>query len=376
MLKTTYSDPSFFSSSRIEFKLQSADECILNTIELCNFGFSSATGTPNPALKFGGLYNVIKNAYLYSGNMEIDSVRDVCAIAGASLLWGDADMAVSVSDEQTMTSQTATVSSVVGVSTLTLLGPLNKQLSGNVKLTDIFPFLASSKLLVNYPDLRVVLELNTTIADMFVAPNPTAITVAVPFLKFESVADEAAKKVLLADKANYAPVMWSTIYSESIIVGAGTTSNKLRGFSGKIITDVIAQSQAQAIGASHAVLGFGYSYNSDGEIMNLTVNNRKLLPLNGLDSSAKKMMTMEKYKQMGYFGTAMARGTGFGAFGNQANSLFDLISFARFEVLNRITDLQFDYTQGVNAVQSIRFIGNVAKSMVRDASGRVLSVQY
>ena len=62
MLKTTYVDPSFSSASRVEFKLLSADECILNTIELCNFGFSSATGVANQALKFGGLYNVIKNA--------------------------------------------------------------------------------------------------------------------------------------------------------------------------------------------------------------------------------------------------------------------------------------------------------------------------
>lgn len=370
MLKTTYVDPSFSSASRVEFKLLSADECILNTIELCNFGFSSATGAANPALKFGGLYNVIKNAYLYSGNMEIDAIRDVCAIASANLLWGDADRAVSVLDEQTQTSQTATFAAA----SLNLLSPLNVQLSGNVKLTDIFPFLASSKMLVNYPDLRVVLELNTTIADMFVAPNPTAIVVATPFLKFESVADEMAKQVLLSDKANYAPVMWNTIYSESAAVANGTSSTKLRGFSGKIVSDIVAQSQGAL---SDPILGFGYSYNSNGEIMNLTVNNRKLLPLNGIDTSAKKMMTMEKYNQMGYFGTGMTRGTGFGTYGNNANSLFDRISFARFEVLNRITDLQFDYTSGVaNLVTSIRFIGNVVKSLSRDASGKVLLVQY
>jgi hypothetical protein len=373
MLKTTYIDPSFSSSSRVEFKLLSSDECILNTIEICNFGFSSATGTANPALKFGGLYNVIKNAYLYSGNMEIDSIRDVCSVAGASLLWGDADGAVSVANEQTQTSQTATFAST----SLNLLAPLNVQLSGNVKLTDIFPFLASTKLLVNYPDLRVVLELNTVIADMFTAPNPTAIVVATPFMKFESVADEMAKKALLADKANYAPVMWNTIYTESVQVGAGTSSLKLRGFSGKVVTDIIAQS---LIDQSDAVLGFGYSFLSDGEIMNLTVNNRKLLPLNGLDSSAKKMMSMEKFKQMGYFGTAMTSGTGMTTFGNSANSLFNRISFARFEVLNRITDLQFDYTRGAQAgaaaVTSIRFIGNVLKSMTRDSSGKVLLVQY
>jgi hypothetical protein len=370
MLKTTYVDPSFASSNRLEFKLLSADECILNTIELCNFGFSSATGTPNPALKFGGLYNVIRNAYLYSGNMEIDAIRDVCSIAGASLLWGDSDKAVSVLNEQTQTSQTATFSAA----SLNLLSPLNVQLSGNVKLTDIFPFIASNKMLVNYPDLRVVLELNTTIADMFVAPNPTNVVVATPFLKFESVADEAAKQVLLSDKANYAPVMWNTIYSESVIVGNGTSSTKLRGFSGKIVADIVVQSQGVQ---SDAVLGFGYSFNSNGEIMNLTVNNRKLLPLNGLDTSAKKMMSMEKYSQMGYFGTGMTRGTGFGTYGNNSNSLFDRISFARFEVLNRITDLQFDYTSGVaNLVTSIRFIGNVVKSLSRDASGKVLLVQY
>jgi len=375
MLKTTYVDPSFNSASRVEFKLLSADECILNTIELCNFGFSSATGTAAPALKFGGLYNVIKNAYLYSGNMEIDSIRDVCAVAGASLLWGDADMAVSVSDEQTQTSQTATLAA----NSLNLLSPLNVQLSGNVKLMDIFPFLASNqasgKLLVNYPDLRVVLELNTTIADMFTLPNPTAIVVATPFLKFESVSDEAMKKNFLADSKNYAPVMWNTIYTESVTVPNGTSSSKLRGFSGKIVSDIVAQSLRTT--QSDEVLGFGYSYNEAGEIMNLTVNNRKLLPLNGLDSSAKKMMSMEKYKQMGYFGTGMIRGNGFTTFGPNTNSLFDRISFARFEVLNRITDLQFDYTKGPgNATASIRFIGNVLKSMTRDTSGKVLLVQY
>lgn len=373
MLKTTYVDPSFASSSRLEFKLLSSDECILNTIELCNFGFSSATGAPGvPALKFGGLYNVIKNAYLYSANMEIDSIRDVCAVAGASLLWGDADEAVSIADEQTMTSQTATFVSA----SLNLLSPLNKQLSGNVKLTDIFPFLASQKMLVNYPDLRVVLELNTVIADMFVAgSNPTAVVLATPFLKFESVADEMAKQMLLADKANYAPVMWNTIYSELATVANGTTSTKLRGFSGKIVSDIVAQSLLTT--QSDAVLGFGYSYNEAGEIMNLTVNNRKLLPLNGIDSSAKKMMTMEKYKQMGYFGTGMIRGNGFGTYGNSANSLFDRISFARFEILNRITDLQFDYTKGPGGqTASIRFIGNVMKSITRDPTGRVLSAQY
>jgi hypothetical protein len=371
MLKTTYVDPSFASSSRLEFKLLSADECVLNTIELCNFGFSSATGTPNPALKFGGLYNVIKNAYLYSANMEIDAIRDVCAIASSSLLWGDADNAVSVSDEQTQTSQTATFAAA----SLNLLSPLNVQISGNVKLTDIFPFLASTKMLVNYPDLRVVLELNTTIADMFVLPNPTAVVVATPFLKFESVSDEAAKQVLLADSANYAPIMWNTVYSETVAVPNGTSSSKLRGFTGKIVSDVVAQSLRAE--QSDPVLGFGYSYNEAGEIMNLTVNNRKLLPLNGLDSSAKKMMSMEKYKQMGYFGTGMIRGSGFATFGNRVNNLFDRISFARFEVLNRITDLQFDYTKGPgNSTQSIRFIGNVLKSMSRDASGKVLLVQY
>lgn len=371
MLKTTYVDPSFASSSRLEFKLLSTDECIVSSIELCNFGFSSATGVAAPALKFGGLYNVIKNAYLYSGNMEIDAIRDVCAVAGAGLLYGDADNAVSVLNEQTQTSQTATFAAA----SLNLLSPLNVQISGNVKLSDIFPFLASTKMLVNYPDLRVVLELNTTIADMFVAPNPTAVVVATPFLKFESVSDEAAKQALVSDSANYAPVMWNTIYSESVEVPNGTSSSKLRGFSGKIVSDIVAQSLLAA--QSDAVLGFGYSFNQHGEIMNLTVNNRKLLPLNGIDSAAKKMMTMEKYKQMGYFGTAMTRGTGFNTFGNSANSLFDRISFARFEVLNRITDLQFDYTKGPsNQTQSIRFIGNVMKSMTRDPSGKVLLVQY
>lgn len=370
MLKTTYVDPSFSSSNRVEFKLQSANECILNTIELCDFGFSSATGVANPKLKFGGLYNIIRNAYLYSGNLEIDSIRDVCAIASASLLWGDSDKAVSVLNEQTQTTQTATLSA----GSLNLTPPLNIQLSGNVKLSDIFPFLASSKMLVNYPDLRVVFELNTTIADMFVLPNPTSTVLGTPFLKFESVSDEIAKQELLADKANYAPVIWNTIYSESVVVGNGPSSTKLRGFSGKIVSDVVLQSLGVQ---SDPVLGFGYSYNSNGEVMNLTVNNRKLLPLNGLDSSAKKMMTMEKYNQMGYFGTSMTRGTGFTTFGNQSSELFDRISFARFEILNRVTDLQFDYTSGVaNLVTNIRFIGNVVKSLSRDTSGKVLLVQY
>ena len=141
------------------------------------------------------------------------------------------------------------------------------------------------------------------------------------------------------------------------------------------MSDIVAQSLLA--GQSDAILGFGYSYNENGDVMNLTVNNRKLLPLNGIDTSAKKMMTMEKYNQMGYFGTGMTRGTGFATYGNNANSLFDRVSFARFEVLNRITDLQFDYTSGVaNLVTSIRFIGNVVKSMSRDASGKVLLVQY
>jgi hypothetical protein len=371
MLKSTYVDPSFNSVSRVEFKLLSSDECILNTIELCNFGFATAPGSGGvPALKVGGIYNLIKHAYLYSGNMEIDAVRDVCSVVGASLLWGDADNAVSVLNEQTQVSQTATVSN----NSLELLEPANVAINGNVKLTDIFPFLNATKMLVNYPNLRVVFELNTTISQMFSAPNPTSYTLLVPFLKFESVSDEMAKKSMLADNNNYGVVIWNTVYSEVASVLANATSSlKLRGFSGKIVSDIVMQTQTTP---SQALLGFGYSLRRTGEIMNMTVNNRKLLPLSGIDTDAKKMMTMEKYKQLGYFGTAMTPGTGFNNFTNDADNLFGNISFARFELLVRVSDLQFDYTNPSADILTLRFIGNVVKSLSRDTSGNVLSVSY
>ena len=383
MLKSNYIDPSFQSTSRLEFKLQSAGECVYNTVEMTNFGFATATGATPPAvpkLKFGGLANLIRNAYLYSGSMELESIKDVCVMSGLTATLGDGDGLRSLEAPQAQTSLTAKTDTAGNVSLDTQALP---QLLGNVMLSDIFPCMRAIKKWTNYPELRVVFELNTTIADMFqnqgAGSLPTAYTLSSPVLKYDKLNDPEMKMEELADPDNYKSMAWMTLYNEVQSVAAGSTSAslKLRGFQGKNCMYMLVQGVPTAA-QSDAFLGFGYSQLFPGETQQITVNNRKLLPLNGLDTPAKKQMSMEAFKPCGLYGAANIIGTGYNAYSNNVAQLLGKLSFARFSIGQRITDLQFDYgTQAVAAGgRTLRFIGAVSKQMVRDKSGVVLEVVY
>lgn len=377
MLKSTYIDPSFSSATRLEFKIPSAGEVIVSkSLEVTNFGVASVVGNP-ALLKNGGIYNFVKHAYLYSGNIELEAIRDANVIVSDTMLLGDSDYEESVSAAQTMKTVTASFLAIAGANTLQLNPPPVLQAHGNLKLADIFPLLKSLPFLINFKDLRVVLELHTVIADLFKAPVPNAYTLLSPVLKFESDDDEVSKSKLIADPMSYGNVAWQTIYNEIRTIPNTVTSAsyKLRGFTEKVVNDIIVQVIPTA-NPSDATLGFGYSQRIAGEVQQLTVNNKKLLPLNGLDTDAKKLMSMEAYKLMGYYGTAMPRGTGFATFGNAANALFDRMSFGRFEIKDRVNDLQFDYAVGAGAAYTLRFIGSCQKYLSRDKEGNVLLVGF
>lgn len=393
--KTNYEVPFFHSNTRTEFRIASADKVVLSNLRLCEFGVSKVTpvGTnPDEAsyVRGAGLYALIKNIYLYSGSVIIDQMRDV------SRFMGFKNLIMNSAEAEDLNRFLLCSNSAVGLSTgfdeeanrVEYSQQLNK-LIGRVPLSQIFSLLNATDFFNSWNDLRLVIEYNTDVRDIFSnAGNlirPASFTVNTPLLAFDELVMGLNERDVMLKEAKQVKLAYEQVERERWYVPANQPyySQRLRAFDEKIVSRVVVQT---AIPNSFSdSMGRSYSKAVLGEKINFVVNGRKFLPYQGADTPAKKLaMCLDSFGDVMTFtgqNDIIAEDNIPEVYDNSTQSTLEGsngMSLLSCDILNRVTTLDCEYARDVtimgvstNVELEMWAFGAVSMYLVKNADGTV-----
>lgn len=387
-LRTDYLVPFFHSNTRTEFRIMSSDKIVLSNMRLCDFGAVLGTASPTSYVRTAGLYSLIKNIYLYSGSVLIDQMRDCSKyMAIKNMKSNSAD--ISDLNQRLLCSNNILKAVDAPLSPETAesveMNSPSNQLLGRVPLSQIFGLLRSLDTLNMWNDLRLVIEYNTDVNDIFQTPrpDPSQFSINTPLLATdELVVDEAGRDAMMKAGLNV-QVIFQQIERERWYIPAlqGYYSQRLRAFDSRTLSNIVIQTLDEE--DVHAQLGRNYSLAVLGEKINLVVNGKKLLPYQGADSQQKKLAMFQDS-----FGATICF-TGENdilnlneqevaqTYGDDALALLGELSFFGCDVMNRINTLDVEYQRtqpdGVQLEElELWAFGSVSLYLKKGADGKIV----
>lgn len=393
--KTNYEVPFFHSNTRTEFRISSADKVVLSNLRLCEFGCSSITpvGTnPDEAsyVRGAGLYALIKNIYLYSGSVLIDQMRDV------SRFMGFKNLIMTSAEAQDLNRFLLCSNSALQLSTgfdeeanrLEYVGQLNK-LIGRVPLSQIFSLLNATDFFNSWNDLRLVIEYNTDVRDIFensgTLPRPASFVVNTPLLAWDELVMGLNERDVMLKEAKQVKLAYEQVERERFFVPANQPyySQRLRAFDEKIVSRIVLQTGIT--NQFSDAMGRSYSKPILGEKINFVVNGRKHLPYQGADTPAKKLaMCLDSFGDLMTFtgqNDIIADANIPEVYDNTTQATLqgsNGMSLLSCDVLNRITTLDCEFSRdlsvaGVSTPVELEMFayGAVSMYLVKNADGTI-----
>jgi hypothetical protein len=393
--KTNYEVPFFHSNTRTEFRIASADKVVLSNLRLCEFGCSSIVpvGTnPDEAsyVRGAGLYALIKNIYLYSGTVIIDQMRDV------SRFMGFKNLIMTSAEAEDLNRFLVCSNSAVGLSTgfddeanrVEYSQQLNK-LVGRLPLSQIFSLLNATDFFNSWNDLRLVIEYNTDVRDIFSnAGNlirPASFTVNTPLLAFDELVMGLNERDVMLKEAKQVKLAYEQVERERWYVPANQPyySQRLRAFDEKIVSRIVVQTGLTNQFSDS--MGRSYSKAVLGEKINFVVNGRKFLPYQGADTPAKKLaMCLDSFGDILTFtgqNDIIAEDNIPFVYDNSTQSTLEGtngMSLLSCDILNRINTLDVEYARdttemGISTTVELEMFafGAVSMYLVKNADGSI-----
>lgn len=315
-LKTQYLDPRIDqSNNRVEFRFD-PETAYYSNLRLVNFGCTGNATDNNTINSQAGLLSLIKNARLMDGAVELDSLRN----AGKYLAFRTANN--SNSDNANINSKL--LRAKVGYymeDTGQVLhdagNPVNRvRTSANstdandayIDLRRIFPILENISYLDTtlFPNLKIVIEYDTSALKLALATNTDTLTTKTPLLVCDEIMDKGVVSKL---RSKFNGVVYAGIEDDLFVIpskeatSAGLASGvvekqvvnqRLNGFDNKILGRIVVMKQASDTSKYNnagASLGFGphSSLAQVGEKVNFNVNGVKILTGDGIDTPAKQL---------------------------------------------------------------------------------------
>lgn len=371
MSTTSILQPIFFSNSRVEFRLDGSNKVLSANLRLSNFGSVPVPGAgdPDPLYYIGsGVYGLIKQITLYSNGVIIDEVKDANRWLSISALVNSTANAWDTTQKLLCNGLNLQHQEALSSAQLLTLRPQTPKYVGMIYLNNIFPMLkAVNGWLIDFKDLRVVIEYNTDVASVFQAlgngpVRPASFTPTQPVMLYDELLDDE----LLAEKLATKTMTWeyAAIQREAINIAASvadtadSTVVRLRSMDGHLVDKVLLQ--VVGAGVIHPLLGYGYSANAfgNGDSINLVLNSQRLLPQNGLNTPARKSAALFDSLPDGNMQIFTMSNDILSTTGDVGTNVFDAAStklllntlaFTSVDIKTVVNQLDIEYTRKANA---------------------------
>ena len=321
--KTVIVDPRSHNNSRTEFKLD--DAFYSSAVKLIDVGIYDTLRPTDAGIYYptiNGVMQCIRNIYLYSGTTLIDSLRDVpqfssiealkttnqgsedlnrdLLLSGLGLRSQTGDGALTLQPEWAAYQNT-----IDGNEAKNLQVPIataaDGQQSGSVMLSDYLQFLKSATILPMIPDLRLVIEWDTTGTDYFLDPdNAGGMSVITPqVIRPSLVLEEILGQDPNSARAYTMPYL-STVTERFSVAATSTPDNvsvpksssfKSQAFTQKFLKDITFFNyfpNNNLAAEDRWLTSKTRSPAQKQERLQLMVNNLAHLPDRGVDSEALK----------------------------------------------------------------------------------------
>ena len=391
--KTVILQPTFHSNSRTEFRVNSDDKVISSKLRLCNFGVASFTAAAGGAPMYNlgsGVYGCIKQITLYSGGVILDELKDASRWLGMMNLVGQTDSAWDVKQKMLCSGLNIRHDELIQLPSQLQLQVQQTKFLGRVLLQSIFPMLNSEELLVGFKELRVVIEYNTDVSQIFQATNqPTNIVFNQPIMVYDEVVTESGANVLVSgDKSSWE---YLAIEREVINIPASaagtpqTVSIRLRGSDQKQVSNMYLQ--VLPGGTADPQLGYAYSCNmpTGDDRFNFILNSRRLIPQNGFNSASRKSASMADVAQGGFNVFTQAHdvasttaGVYNALYDTQLIGLFNKLAFVNVDINEKIDQLDLEFYRpalaGAGAALTVFVWYRVIKQGSNDDKGNITTM--
>jgi len=397
--KTVITQTTFHSNSRTEFRLASDRKVLSSQLRICNFGVGSVTkanaADPTPLYNLGtGIYGCIKQITLYAGSIILDELKDASRWLGMVNLAGQTDAAWDLKQKLLCTGLNLRHDEPIQSSSLLELRPQSSKYLGMINLQSVFPMLSAvGDYLIDFSDLRVVIEYNTDLAQIFQNQGvlPTGCTFNQPIFVHDEIIDEALAAQMLAKGSKSA---WQYLAIEREVVNINATvanagdfnSLRLRSMDQKMINNLILQ--VLPAGAADAQLGYAYSVNmpQGDDKFNFVLNSKRLLPQNGFNTPARKAGAVADMFPAGMTVFTLAHDVP-SSTGNVYSQLFDAklqamfnkLAFVNCDLKDVVNQLDMEYSRkaiaAVNPAVQIWVWSRVLKEGAKAADGTIIT-QY
>lgn len=326
-VKTWIIDPTVQNSSRCEFRLNSG--YLASSLKLVDVGVYStnivdrSTGVFYPSIL--GVLAAIKKISLFSGSTMIDEVQELAAYGAVQHLRASNQQAEDLNrfellnglsfaqsaDDNGNTEQVGTMTTEANHkdyvkvyleqatnafkryhnNQIQISNTDNGGASGMLSLNNYLEFLRSVPVLPNIPDLRLVIEWNTTAGDFYVDPDAaSAITPSFvpirPQLVYEEILNVKPEMGLV--KIPYTSMIVERFVVPSVADGStSTTSFRSGAFRNRFLKDLVLYNQVSS--NDGWLRAKERSVAQAGEKIQLVVNSRKFLPDQGINQEAMKL---------------------------------------------------------------------------------------
>lgn len=393
-IQTTILEPLFHDDrTRTEFRIPTMGKVVFPNLRMVEFGFSSitqnASGNPYSFVRTG-LYSLIKQITLYSGGLELQCIRDADIWLGFANMWNPTSIMYEVNSPLLGSKLGLTQMPVATINTDGTVNPsapaalidfesTTARQVGRINLDLVFSVLNSLNFLVDYDDLRLVIEYHTTADRMFAGAANTMPTWSIsrPKIIYDVIVDDTiSSKMMRTYKGD--DVVFETQESEKISVPANASLTRLRAFDDKILRQIMFQVNTDGADAA-SKLGYCWSSAQPNERYNFVLNGAKVLPFNGCDSDGRAVAMMaDSVPAMATFTlsnvnppAALNAGINQAIYSADAIGCQNKLAFHTCDVLNRVNRLDFEYSSGA-ANNKVRFFGLVQKFLKKSKTGELM----
>lgn len=403
--KTVITQTTFHSNSRTEFRLHSDKKVLSSQLRICNFGVGTVTkvnnADPTPLYNLGtGIYGCIKQITLYSGSIILDELKDASRWLGLVNLAGQTDAAWDLKQKLVCSGLSLRHDEPIQSASLLELRPESSKYIGMINLQNVFPMLnAVGDYLIDFPDLRVVIEYNTDLAQIFQdlraagalnALRPASCTFNQPIMVHDELADEEMVAQMLS-KGGQAAWQYLAIEREVINIAepaanAGDfNSIRLRSMDQKMVNNVVLQ--VLPAGAADPQLGYAYSVNmpQGDDKFNFVLNSKRLLPQNGFSTPARKAAAVADTFPLGLNVFTLAHDVPSSTnnvygqlFDANLQALFNKLAFVNCDLKDVVNQLDLEYSRvpiAQNPAVQIWVWSRVLKQGAKASDGTIVT-QY
>lgn len=396
-VQTRIFDPVYHTNVRTEFKL--TNDNYLSTLRLYNLGC-----TTNPASQygsFGGVHNLIQHIYLYDDNKLLDQLRNAHLYLSFHSIKRDNSTSADVEHytsknlmgfDLTATKRIKKAKAVVTTTNNILTTPV-----GYLDLKRCFGLLQSNPILPKmFKSLRVVIEYNTSITDLFNQGHASAVTnITRPLLIADAI---DIQKVQLRP---YLSLVHDRVNLEQLAVADAddfpvqSKQFAIKGFDNHFVRRLLLINESRTRNLTQN--GTSYSNAPHLETIQIDINGQTFFAGNGAinDPNRKLQLLAESWGDINCcFGQQYYLLAGRGANGSRVqvldagpNAMNGTASYGGFTLNRRVNELQMVYnrtgtfihgltdaTNPSSTAQNIHVFGEVERAIV--PMGDIYSVEY